>query len=236
MRLSILTKLLFFVPLLSLAADEFTVYYPKHRSTEELVNLGASTFGDKANFSSLGGKVVINASPKTTASVLKLFSQLDQVARQFKISFRLVKKAEIDRNSISFKDGKVTLGKRVSAEATIGAEREQKADRSDSVQSAWLLEGAEAQMALGNNWLPGGFTAKARGGAGEMVTLEFKQREGSVDPAFSLQSEVLVKLGEWKTVGEISQSSVSAEAGMLGQGSNSSAQKKNLQVKLEREK
>jgi hypothetical protein len=233
MRLSTLTKLLFFIPLLALGAEEFTVYQPKYKSTEELVNLGNSTFGGKASFSSLGGKVVINASPKTTASVMKLFAELDRVSRQYKISLRLVSREERAGNSISFKNGQVSVGKKISAGGTVAAEGEQTSSQAQSVQSAQLLEGAEAQMALGDSWFPGGFSAKARGGAGDLVTVEFKQREADANPAFSLQNEVLLKLGEWKTVGEVIRATDGSEKGLANRGSHNGSDKKNLQVKLE---
>lgn len=236
MRLSTLTKLFFFLPLIAFAEDEFTVYLPKYRSTEELVSLGESTFAGKATFSSLGGKVVINASPKTTASVMKLFEQVDRISRQFRISFRLVAAAESSGNSISFKDGKVTVGKKPSVSGTLSVDGRQNESRKDTVQSAQLMEGTEAQMALGDNWFPGGFSAKARGGAGDLVTLEFRQREAGTNPALSLQSEVVVKLGEWKTVGEITQSTAGSEKGLAQRGSHGGSERKSLQVKLEQQK
>lgn len=233
MRLSTLTKLLFLIPLLGFAADEFTIYHPKYKSTEELVSLGQSTFGGKASFSSLGGKVVINASPKTTASVMKLFAEVDTITREYKISFRLVAREESSRNSISFKNGQVSVGKKPSASGALSVESGQRESQQDTVQSARLMEGTEAQMALGSDWFPGGFLAKVRGGAGDLVTLEFRHREAGANPALSLQSEVLLRLGEWKTVGEVSQSTVGAEKGLAQSGGHSGSGKKSLQMKLE---
>jgi hypothetical protein len=233
MRLSTLTKLCIFLPLIAYAKDEFTVYTPKYRATEELVGLAESAFGNKANFSSLNGKVVINASPKTTASVMKLFADIDQIARQFKISFRLVARAESSGNSIFFKNGQISVGKKTSVGGTLAADSGQSESRKDAVQSARLMEGVEAQMALGNSWFPGGFSAKARGGTEDLVTVEFRQREAGANPALSLQSEVLMRLGEWKTVGEVSQSSNNTEKAAFGHGSNQGNETKSLQVKVE---
>lgn len=235
MRLSTLTKLLFFAPLLGFAADEFTIYHPKYKSTEELVNLGDSAFGNKAGFSSLGGKVVINASPKTTASVLKLFSEIDRVSRQFKISFRLVSREESSGNSISFKNGQVSVGKKVSAGGTLSAEGGQKTGLKEEVTTAQLMEGTEAQMMLGNEWFPGGFRAKAWGGEGDFVNVGFKQREADANPALSLQSEVLLKFGEWKTIGEVRQASNRKGSRVFRADFYEDAQKKNLQVMVERQ-
>jgi hypothetical protein len=88
-------------------------------------------------------------------------------------------------------------------------------------------------MVLGNDWFPGGFSAKVRGGAGNLATVEFRQREAGANPALSLQSEVMVKLGEWKTVGEASQASSVSEKGLAQSGGHSGSGKKSLQMKLE---
>lgn len=238
MRLSILIRsalglLLLLLPLAAIAADEFTVYHPKYRATEEMVSLGESAFGGKATFSSLGGKVVINASPKTTASVLKLFAEVDKIPRQFKISFRLVAREESEGNSISFKNGQITLGKNPRVGGTLSVEGGQAANQKEAIQSAQLMEGTEAQMVLRNDWFPGGFIAKARAGAGDLVTVEFRQREADANPAFSIQSEAVLKLGEWKAVGEVIQTSSGSGKGIVSQSEQLGSVKKNLQVKLE---
>lgn len=233
MRSNTLTKLLFLLPLLAQAADEFTVYMPKYRSTEELVGLAESAFSGKATFSSINGKVVINASPKTTASVLKLFGEIDMIARQYKISFRLVAREESSRDSISFKDGQVVVRKNPSVSGTLSAGSGRSEGEKEMVQSAQLMEGREAQMTLGNDWFPGGFSAKARGGAGDLVTVEFRQREPGAASSFSLQSEVLLRLGEWKAVGEAARSKSESQAGILQKGSSGASGHKTLQVKLE---
>lgn len=251
MRLNILTKFLFllFLPYLSQAADELVIYPVKYRTAEELIKVAEPLFYGRATFSSLNEKIVISAPQKTVDAVLKLFKELDRRPRMYRISVRLISRAFAEQEALAMEAAaarqRASISKRsgvLSRQGTgsvgvggVNASAESNSQQSagNTDQSVEVLEGKEARLLQGSTFFPGGFIAKVNSGGKSAVTLNLNQREGNANPAVSLSSEITLKLGEWRTVGQSSQNSTQSRGEILGKSQGGSDSTKVIQVKVD---
>ena len=103
-----------------------------------------------------------------------------------------------------------------------------------NMQFVDALEGRESALAFGSRELPSGImvTAKSVGKAG--VNLKVKQQDSNGAQVQNLQSEVDIKLNEWRAVGSLSQSTNSKNKEYLGASEAEGLDKKMIQVMVQK--
>lgn len=223
MRLSILIKLFFvLLPCQAYSADDLVIYSVKYRPPEELIKVAEPIFFGKATFSSLNEKIVISAPPKTSEAVLKLFAEMDQKPRMYRISVRVSALNSREQEGVA-----VRAGNKVKAEKSTSSR--QLNDR----QEVQVSEGKQAALLKGSNHFPGGFSAVIRSAGEQFVNLTIHQKESDANPAASLSSELRVRLNLWQTIGRIEQAGESADSELLGRHKGQNSARKEIQVKIE---
>jgi hypothetical protein len=245
MRFVILTSLVS-ASLAFAATGDYVIYRAKNRPAEELVQIARPLFAGKVSFSSINEKIVMDGSQESISGALKLFSEIDSPPRKYRLSVRVLGSSAGESNSVSLEGdtlfNRIRLQKRsgiqsrggVAVEAggaRVNAQSSEGSTTSVSEQSVVALEGRPVFVGSGSTWSPGGVSAKIQGG--ESLTLQLGQKEGSANPSLVLQTEVTLKPGEWRTVGEVGQNRSGSQKEILGGASGASQGKKDVQVRVD---
>jgi hypothetical protein len=248
MRFVILINCILF-SLAAFASEEFTIYRVQHRTPEELIRVASSMFQGRAAFSSMGEKIVINASPQATRAALDLFKELDQKPRTFRISLRrggrsqesdqsIGTEVDLRKKNLSLQkrsgvgqgkeNGRVQVG---GVGVVVGAgEANSRSGESSTIQ---VLEGSEAQLSTGNSFFPSGMWVRPRPLGNGKVQLELYSRKSKGVNAESASTTMQAPLGKWTSVGGVDKQSSGTRGEMLGKGESSAQSTNDLNVLVE---
>lgn len=249
MRSNILTSLfLFLLPFFALAADEdFSVYYIQSRPPAELVQ-AAQGMVSNVKMSHMNDKIVVYGSKSGREAAIRLFKELDTVARNYRVHVRAAGEGSHEREARALEGqvniGGVKLGKRsgvlkrqgggsVSVGGIKGsAESETVEAANKGGQSITLSDGGTGMIA-DNSLFSSAMRVKlrAQGKTGAHLVLEQQNTSGTGDQ--QLSTEIDLKLGVWRELGGFNQRNESSNTEILGNAKKATATKQRVQVMVE---
>lgn len=227
------------------AADRIEIIPLKNRSAEELMPLIRPMLNQDEALSGTGYQLIVRAAPARQEEIRALIAQLDQSARQLRISVRRAAYEEIERERVQANVAIGVGGGEVEARgrAIVRSTRDKGGERNDYQVTA--LEGTPAFIHTGEAFptptqsgytvngypvvtqgieyqqLSSGFYALART-QGDEVTVDISPQREVLDPrgsgriqTTSLTTTVRGRLGEWLELGGTSQQRTQEGGGLL---------------------
>jgi hypothetical protein len=249
MRLNILISA--FLALLTIgealaAKDEITIYLVKNRSAQELAKVASSIFAGKANITSSNEKIVISASPKTTAQVVNLLDELDQRQKTLRVSFRWRGESAQTTSDKGVSGGvggkgwrgKISPKKENGASVSVGgvtvsANEGAANSQSSGTQSILLTGSGEGKIALAQLASGSFLRVKVTPLASKLVNLEVAQvgQEGAL--VGGIQTHITVPMGQWRSLGGVRTAGNSRESQIASGSAETSGAAKELEVQVE---
>lgn len=216
--------LVFLLPLFALAAeDDFTIYTAKHRPASELAQIAKGLVSGRAGIETMNDKVIINASKATTATVLKLFAEIDQRPRRFRVGLRL-RGDGTSQSQGGDVSGGTTTGVRVRVDSR------ESAARSQGTQVIEVLEDAESSMSAGGET----FLIRLRALGEKKVRATIRQVGGDkLGNSHALNSEVDLPLARWTELGRSQRAGESSGKVILGRRSGSERADRQWELRVE---
>jgi hypothetical protein len=252
MRLSILISL-FLIPLLTSAREEpdFYVYHAQSRSADEL-KASANSILNGGRVTTSGNDVIIYGTKSQRDGVLRLFSELDHVLRNFIVSFRVVNQGSSNRDAAAMQAN--VRGKNVSLQSNSGIPTGRGGGRvsvggvsasavsrtssvnSDSSEQIVIMDGGTGKLYSGNPIFPQtvAVTVNSIGHSGARIVIH--EQDPNQLGEQSIVTAVNVPFGEWSPVGGVTSSTETQSRGIVGSAKRSSISTNGVQVKIEPEK
>lgn len=255
MRSSILTSFFFFflfIPFFALAGDDdFTVYHAQNRPAAELVE-AAQGLVNAVRISHMNEKIVIYGTKSGRTAALRLMKELDTAARMYRIHVRTVAKGSAEREAKAIEgsvgNDTVSAGKRRSGVLKGGggtisvggvsatAESETAENTSQGAQSVTVIDGGIATISAGSGIFPTAVRIRMRAQGKNGAHLKLAQQKAGGRKVQNLSTEIDLKLGVWRTVGELQGEDTGSASEILGSASRASASKQQIQVMVELDK
>lgn len=244
------------------ASDRIEIIPLKNRSAEELIPLVHPMLDPSEALSGTGYQLIVRAAPARLEEIRALVAQLDQSAKQLRISVRRAAYEEIERERaqanivvIGGSGGKVEAG----GTAIIRSTRDKGGERNHYTVTA--LEGTPAFIQTGEAFptptqsgyivngqpvitqgieyqqLSSGFYALARSN-GDEVTVDISPQREILDGRGRIKTTSLVttvrgRLGEWLELGGTSQQRTQEGGGLLRSTRSKDATQQTLWMKVE---
>ncbi len=249
MRSNILTSaVVFFLTIAGAfaAKDEITIYLVKNRSAQELVSVASSIFAGKANITSSNEKIVIAASPKTTAQVLNLLNELDQRQKTLRVNFRWRGESAQTTSEKGVSGGvkgkgwrgKIAPKKESGASVSVGgvtvsANEGTTNSQGGGTQSILLTGSGEGRISL-TQMASGTFLqVKVTQLASQLVNLEVAQVGHNGPIIGGIQTHITVPMGQWRALGGVKTSGNARQSEIASGSAETSAAAKDLEVQVE---
>lgn len=241
--LSLFIVLLALTSALAYAGDRIEMIPLKNRSAEELIPLVHPLLDPGEAISGTGYQLILRADPARLDEIRALIAQLDQAAKQLRISVRRAAREEIDRERVQANVAISAAGGEVEARgrAIVRSTRDKGGER--NFYEVTALEGTPAFIQTGEAFptptqsgyivngqpvvtqgieyqqLNSGFYALARTN-GDQVTVDISPQREVLDGRGRIQTTSLVttvrgRLGEWLELGGTSQQRSTQGGGLL---------------------
>jgi hypothetical protein len=235
------------VPSQAFAADkdDFIVYEAQSRSAEELRTAASSI--SQARVSVLNNKVIIYGTRSQRDAVLKLFGELDHPLRNFVVRVRNASRGSGQRDagaveanagaqgvSIRKKSGVlIGNGGRVEANGvSVSEESSEAAGDAGGDSEVTVLDGGSGTLYSGGVF-PKTVTVKVRAIGKSGAHVEIREADSNVVGEQAIVTEVNVPLGEWRSVGGITQRDSGRNTEILGRAKRSSMSSRDVQVRVD---
>ncbi|MDV3239838.1 MAG: hypothetical protein LOY58_13425 [Gammaproteobacteria bacterium] len=245
------------------AADRIEVVTLQNRSAEELMPLIRPMLDESEALSGTGYRLIVRATPQRQEEIRALIAQLDQAARQLRISIRRAAHEEIEREGIRGAVDIGAAGGEVEARGRAIVRSTRDKDGEGNYYEVTALEGTPAFIHTGEAFpvpsrsghvvdgrivimegidyreLSSGFYALARTHDGE-VTVDISPQREVLDPRGSgrIRSTALVttvrgRLGEWLELGGTARQRTQEGGGLLRSTRSRDAAQQTLWLKVE---
>jgi hypothetical protein len=188
------------------------IYSTKFRAADELIKTARGLFGNKANFSTLNDKIVINAPDSTAQAVLKLFAELDRQPRTFLVATRTLGKGDSAHGGV----GLGTQGLRIESGSSQFSGK--------AGETLQVLEGTNASVGSGADRVNLKLQALGEKKARAQI---FRTGESSV-----LATEIDLTLGKWQSLGGIAESKTQSGQEILSRVSAEGQKKSNTEIRV----
>lgn len=259
--LAILYALLSLASALAHAADRIEMVPLKNRSAEELIPLLRPLLDQNEALSGTGYQLIVRAAPARLEEIRALVAQLDQSARQLRITVRRAAREEIERERVQANVAIGAGGGTVEARgrAIVHSTRDKSGERNHYNVTA--LEGTPAFIHTGEAFptpvqtgqivggravitqgieyrqLSSGFYALARTN-GEHVTVDISPQREVLDGRGHIQTTSLVttvrgRLGDWLELGGTTQQRTHEGGGLLRSTRSKDDTQQTLWMKVE---
>lgn len=238
------------LPLFALAAedeDDFSIYHAETRPAQELATMAQQMTGVRA--SHMNDKIVIYGPKKKRDAALRLVKELDKPARMYRVHVRAISRGEAAREAAAVEggigSGNVKIGKGKSGvlkggggkisvgDFSASAERQEMEGRGQGQQQVSVIDGGTAEIGASSGLFPSGAQVTLRSSGKHGAHLKLKQQEAKGYQRQSLDTEIDVKLGVWRTIGSVKDKRESQDSELLGKSAEASASAKDIQVMVE---
>lgn len=248
MRLSIQISLLAALLLLPRArADDidFSTYMAKSRTAEELIK-AAEDLNTGARLTLVNTKIVIAGTKRQRQAVLELFGNLDQKLRSYLVQVRAANKKSGTRDSYALEGSAGGRGVGIGKKSTVlkrsgggtvsmggvavSGESSEESGSDQDVQTVQVQEGSSSRLWSGGA-IPETLIVKVRAIGQAAAHVEFWRQNPKSGPGLS--SEIDLRLGEWRTVGGITQSGEAGSGEILGRERSKNSGRGDVQIRVD---
>jgi type II secretory pathway component GspD/PulD (secretin) len=228
----------------------------KHRSAQELMPALQPLVAPGGSLSGQDYKLFVRTTSQNLADLRRVIAQLDKAPRTLLVSVRNATRQQIEQEGASISGTLSTDGGRARMDANAGSSQR----TGEGVASVAVLEGNSAMINNGSS-IPIVTAVVARGGrrpligaqteyrdlvngfvvtprvSGDRVVLDISQRaeslrNGVIDNQ-ELQTQASARLGEWLSLGGVSESSTSSERGIGSRQYSTRSDNRSLWIKVE---
>lgn len=252
MRSNILIKfisiLFFSLSALALAENDFVIYSPQNRSSEELVSIARDLFPENARLTSTPNKIIINAPENVSKKILSLFKELDHKPNRFRIFGREISESAFQAKAkameVSARSGPISVNKnsgvlpknaagRVSVGGiSYGASEGNARGIGNGSHFVDSLEGSESTLLFGLREMPSGIAVRVKSAGPKNVNIKLRQQSADGLRNQNLQTDLDIQLNQWHTVGAINVSQKASNDEILGHSQSAGGEKKLIQIKV----